>query len=243
MHTACEESLLWLKKEVKDGNTSQGKDIEDRTFELEYITKSLNFCKKNISNEQYDLLNDFANVQYYFKHRNINKHTRLDSSFWAKNLDDNNISWSLQNLVSDITDTYENKDKYLSTHFKAHGINIGTLENRAKELVDSYIKELESVSLNTLLKSFDETLPDIRFAIKQSNYDAPSQINEIKNTYEEITSILKEKYSVADLYSFFKVVLVDKNDNEIEMKVDDYLESQEKNCDKKSQNKIHKNRV
>lgn len=134
MHISCEKDMISLRKEVESGNKGQEQLLQERQSELSYITMSMDYCKENISNIQYDVLNDFANSLYYHKHRKEDKSEVFDSSYWANLLDKENISWSVQNFVSGLTDNYENKGKYLSTHLKNEGISVGVLNKRVENL-------------------------------------------------------------------------------------------------------------
>ncbi len=154
MYNDCQKSLKY-HKELGDSvitpfNRKESSIINDLTYELEYIKKSLDYHKENISREQYGLLNDFANILYFHNHRNTDKeNNRFDSQYWADLLDNNNISWSLQNTVSALADNYENKGKYLSTHLKKEGVVSHEcsydelIQKRGEELKKHYLENKE----------------------------------------------------------------------------------------------------
>lgn len=138
-----EKELIDISK--IDNKTKRDKNAELlKAKELKYLTFSLNYCKKNINNEQYKLLNDFANLLYFYKHRNKDTDNKFENKSWSELLDKNNICWELQNKVSSFTDNYENKSFYLYQLLEKEGIKINNSQNRRKELLEDFSKEIEN---------------------------------------------------------------------------------------------------
>lgn len=69
-----------------------------------------------------------------------------------------------------------------------------------------------------------EDLKNIKFAIRQFNYDAPFQLNEIVDSPSEIQKIYDETYKDStDEYSVFEIVLVNEKKEVLTISFDEYI--------------------
>ena len=127
-HIVLEKNILELKK--NNISLSSFDAVMNKEFELKYITMSLEFCKNNISNEQYSELNTFANILYESYRHNSD----FNGETWVEILDNLQVPFSVQNQVSSYTHKYENKGFYLSTLLNKDGILVGTLGDRSEDL-------------------------------------------------------------------------------------------------------------
>ncbi|MAD75601.1 MAG: hypothetical protein CML20_12580 [Rheinheimera sp.] len=71
-----------------------------------------------ITEEQYKLLVDFFNHCF-----NVFHNSNADNfSWWAEKLDQNKISWKIQNSVSAIATNKDSKNLYLRSHLSNKGV-------------------------------------------------------------------------------------------------------------------------
>ncbi len=211
MHIECEKSLSHLKLGV------EAKDlIVERIIELEYLSKSLEFHKSNITSDQYGLLNDFANILYYYNANQDNG--GFDANHWAKTLDDANISWYLQNTVSGFTHDYTNKGYYLSTLLAEKDIHINTLENRG-----DFVKN-KIFNINPLEKGLERAFDDKPLSIRDIDlalYNDEHII--IRDTLNKTIIDIEKNYDGELMYKFFDENIKYSSDNDKITEPDNYF--------------------
>lgn len=73
-----------------------------------------------ITRNQYDLLHGFFIHCYAVYHQQSQEYF----SFWAEQLDKEQIPWSIQNIVAVTAESKESISLYLSTHLKSRDISV-----------------------------------------------------------------------------------------------------------------------